>query len=188
MPILQRNRCPKANFSETTAYLTRKTTINDEGAEQRRNLAGLFEAQGNKLAELDMTEECMKQSNDLSGLLIVTSPLFFSNRITDAAFMAQSYLPTKVSETVTLWRNDLNKINHKAADSLADPEEYPNVFDDWLIAVAVEARATETRGNYPPASEYVQHADRSTASLVEMFRNMQMEEEPLENGDLDYEV
>lgn len=35
----------------------------------------------------------------------------------------------------------------------------------------------------------MQHADRSTASLVEIFRNMQMdEEEPLENGDLDYEV
>lgn len=44
------------------------------------------------------------------------------------------------------------------------------------------------RGKYPPASEYVQHADRSTASLVEIFRNMQLEEEHLENGDLDYEV
>lgn len=45
------------------------------------------------------------------------------------------------------------------------------------------------RGNFPPAAEYVQHADRSTASLVETFRNMQIEEdEHLENGGLDYEV
>lgn len=48
------------------------------------------------------------------------------------------------------------------------------------------------RGKYPPASEYVKHADRSTASLVEIFRNLQMEEEEgqelPENGDLDYEV
>lgn len=34
----------------------------------------------------------------------------------------------------------------------------------------------------------MQHADRSTASLVELFGNMQTEEEPHENGDLDYEV
>ena len=44
------------------------------------------------------------------------------------------------------------------------------------------------RGKYPPASEYVRHADRSTASLVETFRSMQLEEELQENGDLDYEV
>lgn len=45
------------------------------------------------------------------------------------------------------------------------------------------------RGNYPPAAEYAQHADRSTASLVEIFRNMQIEEdEHLENGGLDYEA
>lgn len=35
----------------------------------------------------------------------------------------------------------------------------------------------------------MQHADRSTASLVEAFRNMHIEEdEHLENGGLDYEV
>ncbi|KAL6584698.1 hypothetical protein OROMI_003987 [Orobanche minor] len=128
-----------------------------------------------------------------------------SNRIPEAALMARSYLPSKVSEIVGLWRKDLNKINLKAAESLADPEEYPNLFDEWQVALAVEAKISESskvmygvnidmvsicieRGNYPPASEYVQHADRSTASLVEIFRNMQLEdEEPLQNGGLDYE-
>ncbi|CAI9767205.1 unnamed protein product [Fraxinus pennsylvanica] len=112
-----------------------------------------------------------------------------SNRIPEAALMARSYLPSKVSEIVALWRKDLNKINQKAAESLADPEEYPNLFEDWQIALDVESRVAETLGNYPPAAEYVQHIDRSTASLVETFRNMQMhEEEPLENGSLDHEV
>lgn len=45
------------------------------------------------------------------------------------------------------------------------------------------------RGKYPPASEYLSYADKSTISLVEVFRNIQLEEEqPLENGALDHEV
>ncbi|KZV26094.1 Coatomer, beta' subunit isoform 1 [Dorcoceras hygrometricum] len=177
---------------------------------------------------LEMAEECLKQANDLSGLLLLYSSLGNAdgitelaslakehgknnvaflclfmlnkleeclqllvdcNRIPEAALMARSYLPSKVSEIVALWRKDLNKINQKAAESLADPEEYPNLFEDWQIALAVEAKAGETRGTYPAAAEFVHHADRSTASLVDIFRNMQLdEEEPLENGDLDHEV
>ncbi|KAG6422303.1 hypothetical protein SASPL_118870 [Salvia splendens] len=176
--------------------------------------------------KLGMAEECLKQANDLSGLLLLYSSLgnaegicelvslakengknnvaflclfmlgkledclqllIESNRIPEAALMARSYLPSKVSEIVALWRKDLNKINQKAAESFADPEEYPNMFEDWQVALAVEAKAAETRGKFPPAAEYMQHADRSIASLVEIFRNMQIEDEHLENGGLDYE-
>ena len=28
---------------------------------------------------------------------------------------------------------------------MADPEEYPNLFDDWQVALAVESKATEAR-------------------------------------------
>ncbi|KAK6914916.1 Coatomer, WD associated region [Dillenia turbinata] len=115
-----------------------------------------------------------------------------SNRIPEAALMARSYLPSKVSEIVAIWRKDLNKVNQKAAESLADPEEYSNLFDDWQIALAVEAKAAEMRGVYPPAKEYLQHADKSNVNLVEAFKSMQIEEEddeePLENGDSSHEV
>lgn len=33
-----------------------------------------------------------------------------SNRIPEAALMARSYLPSKVSEIVAIWRNDLNQV------------------------------------------------------------------------------
>lgn len=33
-----------------------------------------------------------------------------SGRIPEAALMARSYLPSKVSEIVALWRKDLNKV------------------------------------------------------------------------------
>ncbi|KAG2729137.1 hypothetical protein I3760_01G235700 [Carya illinoinensis] len=114
--------------------------------------------------------------------------LLESNRIPEAALMARSYLPSKVSEIVAIWRKDLNKVNPKAAESLADPEEYPNLFEDWQVALSVESRVAETRGVHPPAREYVDYADRSHHTLVEAFRTMQVDdEEPLENGDSNHE-
>nr|AAP21288.1 At1g52360 [Arabidopsis thaliana]BAC42999.1 putative coatomer complex subunit [Arabidopsis thaliana] len=111
-----------------------------------------------------------------------------SNRIPEAALMARSYLPSKVSEIVALWRKDLSKVNSKAAESLADPEEYSNLFEDWQVALSVEAKAVETRGVYTGAKDYPSHADKSSMTLVEAFRNLQVEEEEsLENGDMDHE-
>ncbi|PWA91323.1 Coatomer, WD associated region [Artemisia annua] len=70
-----------------------------------------------------------------------------NNRIPEAALMARSYLPNKVSEIVALWTKDLNKVNQKVVESLADPEEYPDMFEEWQIALEVEGKAAETR--YP---------------------------------------
>jgi coatomer subunit beta' len=114
--------------------------------------------------------------------------LIDSNRIPEAALMARSYLPSKVSDIVALWRKDLNKVNQKAAESLADPEEYPLLFDDWQVALSVESSVAE-RSKYPAASEYMNYADRTHINLVEAFRNMQLDaEKPLQNGDVDHEA
>ncbi|RWR83035.1 coatomer subunit beta'-1-like protein isoform X1 [Cinnamomum micranthum f. kanehirae] len=113
-----------------------------------------------------------------------------SNRIPEAALMARSYLPSKVSEIVAIWRNDLNKVNQKAAESLADPQEYPNLFENWQIALAVESSLSEKRGTFPPAEEYVRFAEKANIDLIEAFRSMQVEEEeiPFENGDSGHEM
>ncbi|XP_074561524.1 coatomer subunit beta'-1-like isoform X1 [Curcuma longa] len=113
-----------------------------------------------------------------------------SNRIPEAALMARSYLPSKVSEIVSFWKKDLSKVNPKAADSLADPEEYPTLFGDWQIALAVESNLAPSRGKYPSAEEYLSYMEKSNVNLVEAFRSMQVDEEstPLENGDYGHEV
>ncbi|XP_020244249.1 coatomer subunit beta'-1-like isoform X2 [Asparagus officinalis] len=113
-----------------------------------------------------------------------------SNRIPEAALMARSYLPSKVSEIVAIWKKDLIKVNPKAAESLADPEEYSNLFEDWQVALAVESNTTQNRGSYLPAEEYPIHAEKLNVNLVEAFKNMQVDEAgfPLENGDLGHEV
>ncbi|AQK97963.1 Coatomer subunit beta'-3 [Zea mays] len=68
-----------------------------------------------------------------------------SNRIPEAALLARSYLPSKVLEIVAIWRDDLSKINPKATESLADPSEYPNLFEDWQVALTVEKSVASQR-------------------------------------------
>lgn len=111
-----------------------------------------------------------------------------SNRIPEAALMARSYLPSKVPEIITIWRNDLNKVSKKAAESLADPEEYPNLFEDWQVALDSESKISEKRGTYPPAEHYLNYAERSNINLMESFKSMQIDEEEsiLENGNSDH--
>ncbi|KAL2932459.1 Coatomer subunit beta'-2 [Bienertia sinuspersici] len=150
-------------------------------AEGISKLASLAKEQGKNnvaflcLFMLGKLEECLQLLID-------------SNRIPEAALMARSYLPSKVSEIVALWRKDLSKVNPKAAESLADPEEYPNLFEDWQIALAVESKVAEARGSYPPAEQYLQYADKLKIDLVEEFKSMQIEEDqPLENGETEHE-
>ncbi|CAA6671934.1 unnamed protein product [Spirodela intermedia] len=122
----------------------------------------------------------------------VTLILQFSNRIPEAALMARSYLPSHVSKIIGIWRNDLNKVNPKAAESLADPEEYPNLFEDWHLSLEVESNISDKRGIFPPAVEYLNYAGKPNTNLVEAFKNMQISEEdegvPLENGDSGHEA
>jgi coatomer subunit beta' len=68
-----------------------------------------------------------------------------SKRIPEAAFFARTYMPSKVSEVVALWRQDLAKVNQKAADSLADPAEYPHLFANFDWALKAEERFKKQR-------------------------------------------
>jgi coatomer subunit beta' len=39
----------------------------------------------------------------------------------------------------------LCQVNPKAAESLADPAEYPNLFEDWQVALNVEQSIASQR-------------------------------------------
>ena len=49
--------------------------------------------------------------------------LLEAGRTPEAAFLARTYSPSRVSEMVGLWRQNLEKISKRAAESLADPSE-----------------------------------------------------------------
>ncbi|VEL25886.1 unnamed protein product [Protopolystoma xenopodis] len=56
-----------------------------------------------------------------------------SNRLPEAAFFARTYLPSRVPGIVEKWRAFLAKTNPKFAESLANPNEYPNLFPDYEV-------------------------------------------------------
>jgi coatomer subunit beta' len=106
-----------------------------------------------------------------------------SNRIPEAAFMARTYLPSEVSNIVALWRDDLKKINQTAAESLADPQEYPNLFPDWQSALETEAKLKESRGIFPPSKFYLNYISGDTGDLVEEIERLHIKGDgPMENG------
>jgi coatomer subunit beta' len=106
-----------------------------------------------------------------------------SNRIPEAAFMARTYLPSQVSNIVTLWRDDLKKINQTAAESLADPQEYPNLFPDWESALETESKLKESRGHFPPAKFYLNNIGSDTGDFVGELERLNIQEDgPVENG------
>ena len=43
-----------------------------------------------------------------------------------------------VIRIVKLWKEDLGKVNKKAADSLADPSEYENLFPEFQQALQAQ--------------------------------------------------
>ena len=70
--------------------------------------------------------------------------------------MARTYAPSRVSEIVQLWKSDLSKINKKAAEALADPAEFANLFPNFDEALALEEEVRKQRmsSKRPSASAY----------------------------------
>ena len=56
--------------------------------------------------------------------------LLKSGKYAEAALFARSRIPSMISECVKLWRE--NAPNPKIAEAIADPAEYPNLFDEML--------------------------------------------------------
>ncbi|XP_070562089.1 coatomer subunit beta'-like [Ptychodera flava] len=76
-----------------------------------------------------------------------------SGRLPEAAFLARTHMPSKISEIVQLWRENLAKTNKKAADSLADPTEYENLFVGLKEGFLAEKYLKKTQ-KLLPASAY----------------------------------
>ena len=74
--------------------------------------------------------------------------LIETNRIPEAAFMARTYAPSRVSEIIALWKDDLRKVNKKAAEALADPTGHLfELFEGFDEALVSEERAAPKQTN-----------------------------------------
>jgi len=55
-----------------------------------------------------------------------------TGRISESAFLARTFAPSQVSRIVKEWKDDLQKVNPNAAEALADPMQYENLFPDLI--------------------------------------------------------
>lgn len=80
--------------------------------------------------------------------------LIDTNRLPEAAFFARTYMPSKMSSIVNLWRDELQKTNVKAAQALADPEQYENLFNNYQESLKAEQFLVKENETRLPASAY----------------------------------
>lgn len=59
-----------------------------------------------------------------------------------------------IFRVVKLWRENLSKVNQKAAESLADPTEYENLFPGLKEAFVAEEYVKQSLADLRPAREY----------------------------------
>ena len=92
-------------------------------------------------------------------------------RLPEAAFVARTYAPGAASEAVAQWRADLAKVNAKAAEALADPGQYPNLFRDWALALQAEQLASADAATVRPAAQYPALKDAHKGDPLQRLRD-----------------
>lgn len=93
-------------------------------------------------------------------------------RLPEAAFFARTYKPSRMSDVVQAWQSDLAKINPKAAESLANPDEFENLFPNYQDALQAEAALVQERASSFPASSYLQMEGVNLRDVIEAVQNM----------------
>lgn len=108
--------------------------------------------------------------------------LLATNRFPEAAFFARTYLPSRVSETLSLWKKDLSKVSEEAAKALADPIRNPEMFPDFNIALQVEkmfmAQRESTWNTGIPASDYLTAKDDLNLDLIALIKERTADKVP----------
>merc|ERR1711971_17844 len=80
--------------------------------------------------------------------------LIESGRLPEAAFFARTYLPSQISRVLPQWKEQLTKVSEKAGQSLADPNEYKNLFSNFNQTLEAEQMLAKERKRRMPASMY----------------------------------
>eukprot|EP00123_Amoebidium_parasiticum_P009176 comp19305_c0_seq1/m.22166 comp19305_c0_seq1/g.22166 ORF comp19305_c0_seq1/g.22166 comp19305_c0_seq1/m.22166 type:complete len:898 (-) comp19305_c0_seq1:632-3325(-) len=95
-----------------------------------------------------------------------------TERLPEAAFFAKTYLPSQITRVVQLWKEALTNAGlKKAADALADPAEYENLFPDLELALQAEEQYRAVRQQPQPASAYPSLRGEMDRNLLEEARH-----------------
>lgn len=175
-----------------------------------KQLADLATVKG----DFTLAEECLKESEDYSGLLTLYSArsdktamlkladkaaaahkmnvaflaaymcgdlnkcldtLIASDRIPEAAIFARTYLPSRVTPVVDMWRAGLRKSGSvRIADALADPASHPHLFPGMEESMAGEkaALAMAAKREGLSATSFPEHRHEAGMELAELLQTM----------------
>ncbi|XP_024113944.1 coatomer subunit beta' isoform X3 [Oryzias melastigma] len=111
--------------------------------------------------------------------------LIDTNRLPEAAFLARAYIPSQVSRVVRLWKESLSKVNKKAADALADPAEYSNLFPEIQQALLAEQYLKETHVRVRASAEYPLVTPNEDRHVLEESNGFRPEAEILKPAEME---
>ena len=100
-----------------------------------------------------------------------------TGRISESAFLARTFAPSQVSKIVQEWRDDLVKVNPKAAESLADPTEYENLFPDLKYGLKGEEVLARERQIKRGAEAYLDLKHEMDRDIIAELKAADEEEE-----------
>ncbi|KAJ1922729.1 Coatomer subunit beta' [Tieghemiomyces parasiticus] len=130
-------------------------------------LAELAERQG----RTNIAFTCYHNLGQLDRCLAI---LIRQRRTAEAALFARTYLPARVADTLELWKAELrNNGKPKAAEALANPADYPNLFPEYQDALRAEGLRDERLRQQPPspAATWPQHQDDAGFDWLALARD-----------------
>jgi len=112
--------------------------------------------------------------------------LIESGRLPEAAFFARTYLPSQISRVLPQWKDQLTKVSEKAGQSLADPNEYKNLFSNFNQTLEAEQMLAKERKRKMPASMYKDLPENAARSpLDELDENLEDDGDGLSEGEVE---
>lgn len=100
--------------------------------------------------------------------------LISTKRLPEAAFFVRTYLPSRIDEVVSLWKEDLSSVSETAAKSLAMPSENPKLFPNMDVALKVEemflGQREASKAMGIPAADYMTAKDDLELDLIKIVK------------------
>ena len=78
-------------------------------------------------------------------------------KLSEAAFFALAYQPSRITEAFRVWQSDLRAHRHLAAELIANPEEYGSYFAGYEEALELEKQLEPLRHVDVRAREYARY-------------------------------
>lgn len=152
-------------------------------AEKGADLAGLLlfaSCEGDAEAMRDVAaraREAGKNNVAFLALLLLqdvqgcTDLLCDTDRVPEAAFFARTYCPAEVDRVVARWRQELSAVSTRAAEALASPSQYANLFPGYELALRIDKQLQSARAaGLRPAKEYPQAHGEMEMDLLALAR------------------